>query len=58
MSDPINIKFRLPEEMHVYLTAWAKRERRSLHSLVLWILDGAIDKDEQLSAMKRRLSHD
>jgi hypothetical protein len=47
---------RLTDEMHAYLSAWSEREHRSLHNLIVWILTQAIDRDEKLAQMKRRLT--
>lgn len=29
---------RLPDDLHAELEAWAKREERSMHSLILYLL--------------------
>lgn len=33
---------RLPPEMRAELTCWAEAEHRNLHSLILYLLDGAL----------------
>jgi len=42
----LNVKrfvLRLPDDMHTQLVAWAKEEKRSLHGLLIWIIDRALN---------------
>jgi hypothetical protein len=45
---------RLPTELHTALVAWARREQRSLHAQILWILQHAA-ADDRIEAAKEHL---
>lgn len=38
----IKMLLRLPDDLHASLVAWAKREDRSLHSLIVHLLRNAV----------------
>jgi hypothetical protein len=42
MPNRVNLSFRMLEDMHAELTAWAQQEDRSLHNLIGWILKQAL----------------
>jgi hypothetical protein len=48
------IALRLPDDLHADLVELAKRDQRSLHAQVLWILRQAL-KAERPATLKERL---
>jgi len=38
----INFLLRLPDDLHAQLKAWAKSEKRSLHSHLIYLLEQAV----------------
>jgi len=46
----IRFLLRLPPELHDQLSALAARERRSLHAQILYLLERALDIDQEEKA--------
>ena len=42
-----NLNVRLPDELHARLVAAAENSRRSLNSEVLWLLDNALNTEQE-----------
>jgi predicted DNA-binding protein len=38
------VALRLPDDLHIELVALAKRDKRSLHSEILWLLERGIEE--------------
>jgi hypothetical protein len=47
MEDTKKFPLRMPEDLHARLVSLAKRERRSLHAEILWLLQKAVEDQEQ-----------
>lgn len=45
VAGTVRYSLRLPAEMHAQLVALAKREGRSLHAQILYLLRQALDKE-------------
>jgi hypothetical protein len=44
------VGLRLPDDLHAEVVEWAKREKRSLHAQLLWIVQHAMDEERAASA--------
>lgn len=44
MAEIVNLLLRLPSDMHATLTEWARREQRSLHGQIIYLLRRAIEE--------------
>jgi hypothetical protein len=44
------VALRLPDDLHLELVEWAKREKRSLHAQLLWIIQQAVDEERVATA--------
>lgn len=42
VPDLVRFVLRLPPDLHTELKKWADAEDRSLHSLLIWIIRGAL----------------
>jgi hypothetical protein len=42
------LSLRMPDDLHAALAAWAKRDRRSLHAQILWLLQQAPEVDRKV----------
>lgn len=50
MEALVSINLRLPRDLHARLKAQAARDRRSLNSEIVWLLDSAVsDIESQLA---------
>jgi hypothetical protein len=43
------LRLQLPEELHAGLVEWAKREQRSLHAQLLYLLRQALEAERAVS---------
>jgi predicted HicB family RNase H-like nuclease len=43
MDAPVSINLRLPRDLHARLKTEAARDRRSLNSEIVWLLDSALN---------------
>jgi hypothetical protein len=44
------VGLRLPDDLHAVLVECAKREKRSLHAQLLWIVQRAMDEERATTA--------
>jgi hypothetical protein len=42
------LSLRIPDDLHAALAEWAKRDRRSLHAQILWLLQQAAEVDRKV----------
>jgi hypothetical protein len=42
MPDFKRFVLRIPDDIHVQLTEWARADDRSLHGLIMWIIKRAL----------------
>jgi len=46
----VNYSLRLPDELHAKIKAAAERDRRSIHSEILWLLERSLNSETGLTS--------
>jgi hypothetical protein len=46
-TDTVNYNLRLPRELHDRVKALAGEDRRSVNAEYVWLLEGAVDREER-----------
>jgi hypothetical protein len=44
----IRLNLRLPDDLHAELVEWARREERSLHAQILYLLRQAVETEREV----------